>query len=308
MSLTAFAIASAASGRITEEQVMRATDLAELLSIGCMRSQDVGLHSIIKGVGLMVWHGAMTPFLLVDRSAGDGGSFPASEDEIVPAPDIPMVRPHLDEILSDYGRADHDRIAAIAVAGGHRHSVAPGSPLTASMNGRAGPAVEWGHGRAGFLTAGHVARTVGAKVLDQAGQSIGRILWSNDPSQSQSRVRDIDAALVENDRPAPAMTSISTAIAAAGSLLNFSVTGVSSPVFAFCDYVQLGSASALYGDVYLTDHMVTVSGDSGGEVQCNGTIAGMVIGAFTQRDMTVVQSIGYQLRAIRRRSGYMVRT
>jgi hypothetical protein len=35
-------------------------------------------------------------------------------------------------------------------------------------------------------------------------------------------------------------------------------------------------------------------------------VAGIVIGAFSRRDMTVIQAVGYQLAEIRVRSGHMI--
>jgi hypothetical protein len=79
-------------------------------------------------------------------------------------------------------------------------------------------------------------------------------------------------------------------------------------LFAACSRIQLGATNAHYADCYLTDQQITNPGDSGGLVVANGRVAGIVIGAFSQRDMSVIQAVGYQIRQIRARSGHMVVT
>lgn len=195
----------------------------------------------------------------------------------------------------------------IPVSHGFRYSN-PGSEVIGSSPGRMGPHVRWPSGRAGFLTAGHVAQQRGGTVTDQAGGRLGTVVWTNDPALARSGSPDVDVAVCAFAPGHNATVGTTMVVAGSGQTVRVASSGSSCNIFGFFGYVDLGSPSAAYSDCYATRKGIASPGDSGGVAETPAGILGMVIGGFVQRDMTIIQSAPYQLAEIRRRSGNILIT
>ncbi len=301
MTLDAFAMATLAGRTGTRSDAMRALDMAHLLSDALDHRADPGVWTMVHGAGL-IWHNdRLHPLIL-----GDANLIDFSGSDPVGMSDAPQLRDVMANILGGAASSAFKEVMVLGVAAGVRHA-APGDPIQATGSGQIGPLVQWGSGREGFITAGHVAQSATGPVNDGAGTRIGTVLWSNDPALSPSSAGDVDAALVEFVPGIPRnVVTRATIVPAGGSSIRVASSRRGANLLAACRRVQLGATNAHFADCYLTDQRITNPGDSGGLVECNGDIAGIVIGAFSRRDMTVIQAIGYQLSEIRARSGQMV--
>jgi hypothetical protein len=299
VTLASFALATRA--RLGFE-VFSARDLgmAELISDALMvrGGSDAGRH--LPGVGLWLDDGQLFPTVAADRSVVDHDT-----NDLLPIDRTPAVREILGSLLGYWSDELEQQLRVLPVTEGILQSY-PGTKLTCTTSGRMGPHVRWGGGKEGFLTAGHVAQTIGASVSDSSGQTLGSVLFSRDPALAPLNWPEVDVALVEFASAHPAATGRSSIRVGAGDLLGIAATGAQSAVLGYWGHIRLGAAQAIYAECYATEQRITQSGDSGGLVEAQGDVAGMVIGGFAGRDMTVVQAIDYQLSAVRFLSGCMI--
>jgi hypothetical protein len=303
MTLETFALATLASRSMPlDDNLMRNVEMAAVISDALQARGDVGTQRLMPGAGLWLnsRRGTLSATVLADRSIVQTDS-----DELLPIDQFPLLRDALGSLLGGWPEDFAAELCVLFVAQGNRHS-APGTKVLSTTSGRVGPHVRWGSGRQGFLTAGHVAPTIGAGVTDANGVSLGTVLWSNDPALAPSTNGDLDAALVAFGPAYRAATGRSPIIAGAGDMLTVASTRQQAAVLGFFDHLRFGGAQACYAQCYATETKITILGDSGGLVEARGDVVGMVLGGFIRRDMTVVQSVGYQLSEIRRRSGHMI--
>lgn len=304
MTLEAFALATIARpGGDVESAgaVMRKVQIAALISEVLQSVIRPDVHRLMPGVGLCRQGSLLHPTVLGDRSQID-----ADSDGLIPISQAPVLRITLLSVLGGSLSEDMLRtLRVLPVSQGFLHN-APGSELLCTTGGRMGPHVRWGWGSEGFLTAGHVAQSSGAHVTDNRGTLLGTVLWSNDPATKGSKTGDVDVALVAFANPHTAITGHSSVILGAGDVLEVTSSRNHAAVFCFFDHLRLGAAQACYAQCYGTELIITQPGDSGGLCEAQGDVVGSVIGGFVKRNMTIVQSIGYQLREIRRHSGFMV--
>ena len=299
MSFESFALASRSISGLEEDDasLMYKAGIASFFS-DALANRFKDIKDRLLGAGLCRDGSRIQPTILADRSQ-------LHSDAIDPVPldGEPRVRELLAVILDGWPEDFDAELRVIGVKDGFQQAN-PGDRLTGTRMGRMGPHVRWGAGREGFLTAGHVAP--GGPVDDSGGATLGSVLWANDPAAGPSTAADVDVALVEFASSLSAGGRMIAYSAAVGDTLTAAVTGSSSDVLGFFEAVQLGAAGAVYSKCYTTETMFTANGDSGGLVENGGRVVGMVIGGYSRRDMTLVQSIGYQLGEIRTRSGHMV--
>ena len=304
MTLEAFALATFDEGE-SRSSIMKAIENTRLLSDATRTLGFPEARLLVHGVGLIrnQYRNELRTLIL-----GNKAVLQIETEEPVDGSEVGPVRDLVLELLGEDANQYIDRASVLAVDHGYLQ-VRPGDTVFGSHQGSVGPSVSWGGTRQGFLTAGHVAQLTGGPVSDQSGSLLGSVVWTNDPTLNPSNMKDVDTALIES-YPQISLhgSGQPTSIAGAGDHLSIVSNGKNANVLAFCDYVQLGSPVATFGDVYLTDRAATAPGDSGGLVEnSSGDIIGSVIGAYNGRQMSVIQSIGYQLREIRSRSGHMVR-
>jgi|GEM_PF-6943697 len=302
MTLRAFALATRARTEMADStaELNRKTDIAELFS-DAIRARGRKRYFRLHGAGLFYEDGLLYPTVLADRSQN-----PSSSQGLIPIRVFPDLRDTLIDVLDGFWADDFDNYLRVMLTTASFLHAAPGSEIVETATGRVGPHVTWGSGRTGFLTAGHVAQSIGGTVDDLAGNQVGTVRWSNDPAQAPSTTADVDVALVEFDPPQSAITGQTARTAGAGEVVDVAGTGQQSTVFAFMGSVLMGSAQANYANCYATQNLVTQPGDSGALVESTGDVVGMVIGGFSQRDMTIVQAIDYQITEIRNLTTYMI--
>jgi hypothetical protein len=300
MTIEAFALATLASRRDAGTDLMRAAELATQVSDALHASSESLIQRMIVGAGLCRDRSLLAPTILAHRAF-----LPSVSEELLPAYELPGLQEALTYLLGGWTEELRATLRVLLVADGDRYSN-PGTEISGTSKGRMGPHVRWNSGRQGFLTAGHVASSAGAVVTDTHGTTLGTVDWSNDPALAASTSGDVDAALVTFHSGFSAATGRASVVAPMGAALTIASTGQQADVFGFFDTVRFGSAQACYAECYVTEVNISRPGDSGALVEATGDVAGMVIGGFVHRDMTVVQAIGYQLSEIRRRSGHIV--
>jgi hypothetical protein len=305
MTLRAFAQASKEHLNMEDTDLSRAVEVASLLSDALLTQSDVGSARLMPGAGLCLENGYLYPTVMVDTNVL--GIPPYDGPSLIPLREFYAVEDTLKSLLGGFSeKLDPNTMRALPISQGTLHA-APGSDLMGNMKGCVGPHVSWGAGRTGFLTAGHVAPTVGATVTDQMSAPLGTVLWSHTPVPALNKPpADLDAALVELSPAQPPLAGQVSRVVGAGDIVTIRSNGTQIGIFGFWGHLRFGSASTCYADCYATDQKVTAQGDSGGLVECAGDVVGMVVGSFTRRDMTIIQSIDYQISEIRRRSNFMI--
>ena len=304
MTLDAFAMATlAAHQKLELNNVMLALETARLLTDALEFRSDPGVWAMVHGAGL-IWHlEELHPFILANANLLE-----LTDDGPADLLDSLRLAELMTSLLGGTPKSVFRTTKVVSVAAGVRHAT-PGDPVLATASGQMGPLVRWSSGREGFITAGHVAQSAQGPVTDANGVRIGTVLWSNDPALNPTTKGEVDAALVEFTPGASGQFGPrSTIVPAGGDPLRIVSSNSTANLLAACSRIQLGATNAHYADCYLTDRRITNPGDSGGLVETNGDVAGIVIGAFSRRDMSVIQSVGYQLAQIRMRSGHMVMT
>lgn len=301
MDFHTFALASREFVDLSTEDLTRNAEIAAWFSDGLRKITETWPGLAFCGVGLFRQNWVLHPTILIDVSIL---KIDVPTEQLTPVVDTlgleEFLRGAFGEIPTTHIKALH----VLPVEESFLHT-APGEEIFASIPGSVGPFVQWDGVNQGFLTAGHVAQTPGTWVKDIHGQTIGVTVWTNDPALAPHPVGDVDVAVValhqSTNHPAQSLV-----VPGAGHSLTVCANGQSSEIYAFLDPVKLGNAQAWYAKCYATEEKITTNGDSGSTVMSGNHIAGMVIGGFNQRDMSIVQSTEYQLSEIRQRSNLMV--
>ncbi|WP_172328340.1 hypothetical protein [Mangrovicoccus sp. HB161399] len=297
MTLDAFAIASAA-GRVPEDQrrIFTRLGLSHALAGAVSARGPSELAHKVAGAGLCIAGGEIFSLVAVPEEDYPRVPRPDALDDLPFLADVPDVALALSELLGlPAGPFGHD--AKVLALGRGERQAAPGDRVSAPGTGRLGPAVTW-PGAIGFLTAGHVAPSAGAVAHDASGAVLGHVVWGNDPARSATGLADVDVALIDTGA-APA-ASAAAAQPAAGAAVTIAGSGLSGTVFGFCSFLRFGGTATVYADVYLTGSIISAAGDSGSlAADANGDVVGSLVGAYSGRNMSVIQSIGCQLAAIR---------
>ncbi|WP_157056433.1 chymotrypsin family serine protease [Pseudorhodobacter aquimaris] len=305
MSLYAFLVAT--EGSRISENASYLLEAAEVLSNWYQTSDDPAVRRYVFGLGISYLAPGADPSLLVlvdntflrqevDQEASVAENLRSLESlssalELFPS----FISPN------DLIRRLNCQILPIETE--ERHA-APGDKIYFfPPDGRLGAAVRWGP-HSGYLTAGHVARRVNAMAVGGGGATIGPVLWQNDPGRQRHPSKDVDVAIIEALAHVT-VNGLGTGrhFPGSGEPLDLAATAKSDAVFGFCDFVRFGPARATYGEVFITEKVFSRPGDSGGLVTSGGRTVGSLIGAYNQRNTSVVQSIGYQLQEIRARGG-----
>ncbi|MEM8652955.1 MAG: hypothetical protein AAGF54_20705 [Pseudomonadota bacterium] len=277
-------------------------ETAELLSNWFQLNDDPNIQRFVFGLGIVYpsYNYGPALIILVDNDfLGKEVNLDLSiEEALIPLDSVESVLGLLPPNVDAY---EHN-CKVLPIKTNELHA-APGDKVFFPPDGRLGPAVTWGQ-RRGYLVAGHVAPSVNSMAFDVGGTGIGPVLWHNNPNANPSQSKDVDVAVVE------ALPHINVSGLGAsrhfpksGDLLDLSGAGTSDAVFGFCDFVRFGSRRATYGEVFITERVFSSPGDSGGLVSCQGDIVGSLIGAYNQRNTSVIQYVGYQLQEIRTRGG-----
>jgi hypothetical protein len=183
----------------------------------------------------------------------------------------------------------------------------PGDRIQTSGTGQLGAPVRWGASR-GFLTAGHVGKSVGTVVYDPSSNVVGSVVFALDPT-GQVATPAIDVAVVEVASGTPwgnslgiNGTSVPTGLAAIDVYQRNTPNPVSTNVRSKASWWVVSApghpATNLRG-VYLSTTGVTSLGDSGGPVLLQGTskIIGHV--AAGGPAASFIQDVRHQLRKIK---------
>ncbi len=294
-----------------DAELMANANTAAILSEALNLRADEALRNLFLGAGLVGFdpyrepYGKRKPSMLLPTLAVDSKRANLGFEGALPITELTGLRDALVTVLGGALELQKD-VMVISVRQGYRHSP-PGAKIRATGSGRIGPHVRWQSTRSGFLTAGHVAQTVGAQVTDDAGMPLGTVVWSNDPATAQRGSADVDVALVAFDPAFTAATGHSLATGHSGQSVKVVASGKTSNILGYWGHIQLGSTANIYSDCYATDNKITIPGDSGGLVTDRATnVLGMVVGGFIQRDMSIIQSASYQLSEIRHRSGHIL--
>jgi hypothetical protein len=185
----------------------------------------------------------------------------------------------------------------------------PGDKIQTSGTGQLGAPVRWGTSR-GFLTAGHVGKSVGTVVYDAHSNVVGSVVFALDPT-GQVATPAIDVAVIEvasgtpwgNSLGITGTTSVPpTGLSAIDVYQRSSPNPVSTHVRSNAKWWIVSApgypATKLRG-VYLSTTGVTSRGDSGGPVLLQGTteIVGHVVAGGPATSF--IQDVRHQLRKIK---------
>lgn len=305
MTLMAFALATQyrmAAIEGADSNLMRKVGIAERISDALVIAGDADSRFTLWGAGLCWKDNELVPAIVVN-----GPALKIENTDLIQLAEFPDLANRIALLLGGEPDGFGNGIYILPVGQGSLHH-APGTIISCNQNsGRIGPHVGWGSGNEGFLTAGHVAGPTGVRVTDSHLTPVGTVIWQHDPSQHvASSGGEPDVALVKFDPGYTATLGLSQKVAGAGEQVEITSTQLQSDILGYFKHILLGPAQACYAECYATDTAISTSGDSGGMVEMQGDVVGMVIGSFQRRDMTIIQSIDYQLTEIRSRSGYMI--
>lgn len=265
---------------------------ALLLSNALLASVRDDTFALTPGAGL-IWHQSrLHPVILADWTRGAQ----VSPGAVVQLGSAPAIAARVNQVL----RASPIWLKNVLVFGMKpaEFQLAPGDGITSPNVGRVGCQVSWSTG-SGFVTAGHVAPSVGSNVSDSTG-SIGTVVWANDPA-SHGVTIEPDVAVIES---AVALGSpiARSVVAGPASVVTVVSSGTSATIMGFNHFLYLPSQNATCGDTYFTTSAVTVAGDSGGPVMLGSDAIGHVVGA-SPGVSSFVQAVDYQLREAASRGG-----
>jgi hypothetical protein len=272
------------------------TELAARAALigSALQSGGLGALEIVLGAGL-VWAGErLRPMVIVTQECVGFGDGLRPLREVEPAWNI--VRDALGS-----GPAWLDDTYAFVMPSPEPH-LQPGDPITSPPIGTVGCRVSWSGG-SGFLTAGHVAPTVGSGVFDGRTR-LGTVKASSNPAGSGTATR-ADVAIVELSAGL-SFTSSFQGAAAAGPNAPIKVANSgagSGRIMGFCNFVYWPKINGTYGDTYLTTAAVSTGGDSGSAViDANNKVVGLIVGGAQSTKGGVrfaitsfIQDVRYQL-------------
>ena len=157
-------------------------------------------------------------------------------------------------------------------------------------------------GRVGVLTAGHIASPIGEAILTESGNLIGEVVFTESPGMPPVLVAHADVAVVEvhdlnrhqerglkpGFQPQPGERETVAMIHADGRRIETSISTAAEWIYS----PELGGR---WGEVYLTDEVISDEGDSGAPVVISDTsVIGHVVGVIPDLG-TLVQDLEYQL-------------
>jgi hypothetical protein len=183
----------------------------------------------------------------------------------------------------------------------------PGDPIqTTTDTGQLGAPVQWGTSY-GYLTAGHVGKSVGSIIQDSALNTVGTVVFAMDPT-GKGATPEIDVAVVEvAGKVWSNRLSITGAAVARGSAavdvyrrsypnpIPSTIQGGKSWFVASPPGAPLTTLNA----VYLTSAGVTAGGDSGGPVMLSGTTTMIGHVAAGGPATSCIQDVRHQMRKIK---------
>jgi len=184
----------------------------------------------------------------------------------------------------------------------------PGDPIQTTVTGQLGAPVQWGGGAScGFLTAGHVGRSVGSIVQDSALNMVGTVVLALDPT-GKGATPEIDVAVVEVAAHAWGnRLGISGASAGSGSAaIDIYRRSYPNPIPStiqggkgWCVVSPPGAPLTTLNAVYLSSAGVTAGGDSGGPVMLQGTTNMIGHVAAGGPATSCIQDVRHQMRKIK---------
>ena len=241
---------------------------------------------VVPGAGLLLFEDRLVPFVFADSEAS--GLAPGVTLDLQSSPLIREIVANALEGVPEW--ASFIRVLPIATP---LRQAAPGSQISGPQVGTIGTQVSWSTGT-GFLTAGHVAPSVSAKVYE-ANSHIGYVAWANDPAGHGAAIEP-DVAVIELLAGVTIASPIPSA-AAAGPAASISVlsTGAAGSVMGLSHFLHMGHQNATCGDTYFTTSQMTTGGDSGGPVMLGSDVIGHVVGA-SPGITSFIQDVQYQLR------------
>ncbi|HZZ25995.1 MAG TPA: hypothetical protein VFE60_27120 [Roseiarcus sp.] len=215
--------------------------------------------------------------------------------ELLNPPQYPDIFNAIRSVLPD---ETFDRVCILPIPQIIR-SASAGTFVRGALQGTAGPGVTWAGGRAGFLTAGHVA--VGqVSLTDASGNSYGNVVHAFDPAQGAGSAPNVDVAVIEVPKGAPTTSFASGAPIKGNSAVDLHLNSgpKSSTVLAMIGWYDWPLAGR-YVDLYMTNAACTVPGDSGSVVTSAGTsdAIGIVVGG-TATFTSFIQVIDTQIKAL----------
>jgi hypothetical protein len=183
----------------------------------------------------------------------------------------------------------------------------PGDPIqTTTDTGQLGAPVQWGTSY-GYLTAGHVGKSVGSIIQDSALNTVGTVVFAMDPT-GKGATPEIDVAVVEvAGKVWSNRLGITGAAVARGSAavdvyrrsypnpIPSTIQGGKSWFVASPPGAPLTTLNA----VYLTSAGVTAGGDSGGPVMLSGTTTMIGHVAAGGPATSCIQDVRHQMRKIK---------
>jgi hypothetical protein len=162
-----------------------------------------------------------------------------------------------------------------------------------------------------ILTAGHVGSSMGATAASGA-NPVGTISFTVSPMSQPPKVPSADVAVITIGPRA--LSAQRLTIAVSGAAIRVSGAAIAGPgdsvelysprgvqrdtLFGFSSWVWSPQLPGTWADVYLTDHSISVGGDSGAPVLLQGTdeLIGHVVGE-SANVTTFIQAIDCQLQA-----------
>lgn len=183
----------------------------------------------------------------------------------------------------------------------------PGDPIqTSTDTGQLGAPVRWGPS-CGYLTAGHVGKSVGTAIDDPALHTVGTVVYAADPT-GKGATPEIDVAVVEvpsrswGNRLGITGAAVARGLAAVDVYQRFNPKPIPSTIQGGKSWFVTsppGAPLTTLNAVYLTSTGVTSGGDSGGPVMLSGTstMIGHVVAGGP--NTSCIQDVRHQLRKIK---------
>jgi hypothetical protein len=187
----------------------------------------------------------------------------------------------------------------------------PGDPVQTTATGQLGAPVQWGTSF-GFLTAGHVGKSVGSIVQDSGLNTVGTVVFAMDPT-GKGATPEIDVAVVEvpwkdwGNR----LGITGAAVARGSAAIDIYRRSYPNPIPStiqggkgWCVVSPPGAPLTTLNAVYLSSAGVTAGGDSGGPVMLNRTtnIIGHV--AAGGPATSCIQDVRHQMRKIKSKPAF----
>jgi hypothetical protein len=265
---------------------LREADYASVLASALLAYQGGIDLALTPGAGL-IWDGKRLRIVtLVDGSRAGldlGVRIPLNQSPIIAARVADALR----------GRPEWTSLIDVLSIKPPERQVSPGGPITGPSVGTIGTQVTWNSGR-GFVTAGHVAPSVHATVVE-GHTHIGAVAWSNDPTGHGTAIEP-DLAVIELLHGVTLTNPIARAATAGpAATINILSSKVSGIIMGMSQFLFMPRQNATCGDTYFTTGQITLGGDSGGPVMLGTDVIGHVVGA-SPGVTTFIQDVHYQLR------------